>query len=70
MDLKENQILVGQLLDNPASKAVFTRRFGKFMRHPLVSAARSLTLAQLCEMAGVYLPKKTIEDTLQELKKL
>ena len=33
----------------------------------MVQAAHSLTLAQLSEMAAVYLPKKTIEDTIQEL---
>ena len=34
----------------------------------MVQAAHSLTLAQLSEMAAVYLPKKTIEETIQELK--
>ena len=36
----------------------------------MVQAAHSLTLAQLAEMAAVYLPKKTIEETIQELKGL
>ena len=40
------------------------------MKHPLVRAAQSLTLAQLAEMAAVYLPQKTIEDTLKELRAL
>ena len=47
MDLRGKQITVGELLDNPRSKAVFQRRFGKFMKHPMVGAARSLSLAQL-----------------------
>ena len=50
MDLRNKTITVGELLDNPKSKAVFQRRFGKFMRHPMVGAARSLSLAQLQEM--------------------
>ena len=70
MNLRNKQITVGELLDNPSSKAVFQRRFGKFMRHPMVNASRSLTLAQLQEMAAVYLPQKTIQDTLQELEQL
>ena len=69
MDLRNRKITVGELLDNPRSKAVFQRRFGKFMKHPMVGAARSLTLAQLQEMAAVYIPQKTIQDTLKELKK-
>ena len=36
----------------------------------MVAASRSLTLNQLMEMAGVWLPKKTIQDTWQELSRL
>ena len=70
MDLRNQKITVGELLDNPKSRAVFQRRFGKFMKHPMVGAARSLTLSQLAEMAAVYIPKKNIQETLQELQKL
>ena len=70
MDLRQNQITVGELLQNPRSRAVFQRRFGAWMKHPMEQAAHSLTLSQLSEMAAVYLPKKTIEETLQELRNL
>ena len=70
MDLKHNKITVGELLDNPKSRAVFQRRFGKLLRHPLVGKAHSLTLAQLAEMAAVYLPQKTIQETIRELEQL
>ena len=70
MDLRQNQITVGELLQNPRSRAVFQRRFGAWMKHPMVQAAHSLTLSQLSEMAAVYLPKKTIEETPQELRNL
>ena len=70
MDLRNKTITVGELLDNPRSKAVFQRRFGKFMKHPMVGAARSLSLAQLQEMAAVYIPSKTIQETLRELEQL
>ena len=70
MDLRNQKITGGELLDNPKSRAVFQRRFGKFMKHPMVGAARSLTLSQLAEMAAVYLPQKTIQDTLRELEQL
>ena len=36
LDLRNNTITVGELLDNRASRSVFQRRFGKFMNHPLV----------------------------------
>ena len=70
MDLRNKTITVGELLDNPRSKAVFQRRFGKFMKHPMVGPARSLSLAQLQEMAAVYIPPKTIQETLRELEQL
>ena len=43
------------------------RRFGPYLKHPMAKAAGSLTLAQLSEMAAVYLPQKTIQDTIREL---
>lgn len=70
MDLRNKTIRVGELLDDPRSRAVFQRRFGKWMDHPMVKASRSLTLKQLAEMAAVYLPQKTIQDTLRELERL
>ena len=35
MDLRNKTITVGELLDDPRSKAVFQRRFGKLLRHPI-----------------------------------
>ena len=70
MDLRNQTITVGELLDNPKSRAVFQRRFGKLLKHPMAGAARTLTLKQLAEMAAVYLPPKTIRDTLEELERL
>ena len=70
MDLRSNKITVGELLDNERSRAVFQRRFGKWMKHPMVAAGRSLTLGQLMELAKIYLPQKIIQDTWNELNQL
>ena len=67
MDLKRNQITLSQLMADPKAKAVLQRRFGPYLKHPMAKAAGSLTLAQLSEMAAVYLPQKTIQDTIREL---
>lgn len=69
MDLKQNRITVGELLDDPRSRAVFQRRFGALMRSPLVEAGRTLTLEQLILLAGAKLPRRVIDETLAELKK-
>ena len=70
MDLRNQTITVGELLNDPKSRAVFQRRFGKLLQHPMVPAARSLTLQQLIGFAQLYLPKAVIQDTLQELRRL
>lgn len=70
MDLKNNKITVGELLDNPKSHAVFQRRFPMVMKHPLLGAARTVTLEQLISFAGAYVPRNIVNETLQELRKL
>ncbi len=70
MDLRNNQITVGEILDYPPALAVFQRRFGRWADHPKVASSRALTLAQLLQMAGAILPKQVIQDTLQELKRV
>lgn len=70
MDLKNNRITVGELLDNPRSREVFQNRFPMVMKHPLLGAARTVTLDQLIAFAGAYVPKSVIQSTLQELMRL
>lgn len=70
MNLNNEQISVRELMSDPRAKAVFQRRFGKWMKHPLFAAAQGLSLAQLEELAAVYLPQKVIQETLNELKQL
>ena len=69
MDLKNQKITVGELLDDPRSRAVFQRRFGHLLNSPLVKAGRSLTLEQLVALAGTKLPRRVIEETLEELRR-
>ncbi len=68
MNLKNNKITVGELLDYAPAKAVFLRRFPMAMRHPMLGAARTVTLEQLISMAGNYIPQKKIQETLEELR--
>ncbi len=70
MDLMEGRITAAQLLNNPKSRAVLEKRFGKWLKHPMVKAAGTLTLNQVIELAKVYIPQKDINDALKELKQL
>ena len=70
MNLKNNRITVGELLDYPPAKAVFQRRFPMVMKHPMLGAARTVTLEQLIAFAGAYVPQKVIQETLAELRRV
>ncbi|MEA4954737.1 MAG: hypothetical protein VB096_04390 [Pseudoflavonifractor sp.] len=70
MDLKNNKVTVGELLDYAPARAVFQRRFPTVLRHPLLGAARTVTLEQLIAFAGAYVPRKTIAEILAELKQV
>ena len=50
MDLKENKITLGELWDNPQSRAVFQKRIPMLAKHPVKGAARTVTLEQLRDL--------------------
>ncbi|MEL4860828.1 hypothetical protein AAEU42_06215 [Pseudoflavonifractor phocaeensis] len=70
MDLKNNKVTVGELLDYAPARAVFQKRFPMVMRHPMLGAARTVTLEQLIAFAGNYIPRNMVNETLNELKKV
>ena len=69
MDLKNNKVTVGELLDHPGARAVFQRRVPMLMKHPLIGAARSITLEQILSVAQAYVPQKKIDETLSDLRR-
>lgn len=70
MDLRGQQITVGELLDHPGAKAVLTRRFPFVFRKNFSRAARSVTLEQLIALVGGFLPQRTVAETLRELERV
>lgn len=69
MDLKRNKITVGELMDHPGARAVLQRRFPMVMKHPMMGAARTITLEQVLSVAQAYVPQKKIDETLNELRR-
>ena len=69
MDLKNNKITVGELRDHPGARAVFQKRFPMVMKHPLLGAARTVTLEQVLAFAQAYVPPKKINETLNDLRR-
>lgn len=70
MNLRNQTITLGELLDNPSSKAVLEKHFGSLLSHPMIGTAKKLSLKQIISMAGNKLSPKTIEETLKELENL
>ena len=69
MDLKRIKITVGELLDHPNTRAVLQKRFPMVMKHPMMGAARTITLEQILSVAQAYVPQKKIDETLNELRR-
>lgn len=70
MNLKNNKVTVGELLDYAPAKAVIQKRFPMVMRHPMVGAARTMTLEQIVAVAQAYVPQKKLDEALSELQKV
>ena len=70
MDLRNNRITLGELWDNPHSRAVFQKRIPMIAKHPVKGAARTVTLQQLTDFMSAWVPQAMINGVVQDLKKL
>ena len=70
MELRGNQITLGELWDNPRSRAVFQNRVPMLGKHPVKGAARTVTLEQLVDFMASWVPGMMINGVIQDLKKL
>ena len=55
---------------DPRSHAVLQRRFPSALRHPLAGAARTVTLEQLLAVASAWLPRRKLDEALEELRRV
>ena len=70
MNLRNNQITLGELWDNPRSRGVFQKRIPILAKHPVKGAARTVTLEQLADFMSAWVPEAMINGVIQDLKKL
>ena len=70
MDLRNKQITLGELWDDPKARGVFRRRFPMIMKHPVRGTARTVTLEQLSDFLTSWLPPALIADVLRELERV
>ncbi len=70
MNLRNYEITVGEVLQNPQARALLSRELPLVMRHPALNAARAVPLKDLLPVAGRYVPQRRIQSILKELEKL
>lgn len=70
MDLRNNQITLGELWDDTRAREVFKRRFPMIAKHPVQGAGRTVTLQQLSDFMASWLPGPVINGVVSDLKKL
>ncbi|MFG6353558.1 MAG: hypothetical protein K1W21_18555 [Oscillospiraceae bacterium] len=70
MDLRNNQITLGELWDNAQSRAVFQKRIPMLAKHPVQGAARTVTLEQLRDFMSGWVPGVMVNGVIKDLQKL
>lgn len=70
MNMRNDQITLGELWDDPRSRAVFQKRIPMLARHPLRGAARTVTLEQLRDLLSAWVPESMVSGVIRDLKRL
>ena len=70
MDLRKNQITMGELLANPKARQVLSRRFPQMVGRPIVAASGAMTIERAMKLAAAYVPQKALQETLEELRRI
>lgn len=70
MNLKNGQITVGELLQNPGARKIFHRLSPISINSPIVRAARGMTLNELMRKARGWMTQDQINEILEELKRI
>lgn len=70
MDLRRNQITIGELLAHPEAQQVLAQRFPQMMGRPIVAASRGITLERAMKLAAAYVPQKDLQEALDALRRI
>jgi len=70
MDLRNNLITVGEILNNPKARAILTREFPELSNPLLIAMGRRMTLTDVLMKAHGRYPKEKLDRVLQELREV
>jgi hypothetical protein len=68
MDLRNNQITVGELLENPAAKKLLEKEFPEITNPMMLGFARPMTIAKVLEFSRGQYPQDKIDKILAALR--
>ncbi|WP_312645718.1 hypothetical protein [Hydrogenoanaerobacterium sp.] len=68
MNLRNNQITIGEILSNPQAKRIAQREFSSLMNPFMLGIAKNMTLQQALGYAGNRMSQDRIQKILEELK--
>ncbi len=70
MDLRHQQITIGEILDYPGARELLRKKFPLVFRKQFSGSAKTVTLEQLIALVGGFLPQRTLAETIQALERL
>jgi len=70
MDLKNNQITVREILENPKAKEIIRRNYPDVLNNPMLGMFQNTTLESLLKYASGIIPQNKINQILLELEKI
>lgn len=70
MNLKNYQITVGEVLQNPQAKAMLQKELPMVMRHPMLPMANAIPLKDVINYAGGYVSQRKMQNILDQLSRL
>lgn len=70
MDLRRQQITIGEILDYPGARELLRKKFPLVFRKQFSGSAKTVTLEQLIALVGGFLPQRTLAETIQALERL
>lgn len=68
MDLRNNQITVREILQNPGACKIFDREFPGLRQNSFIQMAYGMTLAQVLHLAAGRIPADKVGQLLEELR--
>ena len=70
MNLKNYQITVGEVLQNPQANAMLKKYLPIVMRHPMLPMENSIPLKDVIHYAGGYVSQRKMQNILDQLSRL